>query len=136
MGFPRKEYWSGLPFPSPGDLPDPGIKPVSPTSPASASSFFTIEPPRNPTKAMFSYKWLLRWTPKKWKVKHVQEQGNLGHLRLRGHLEAVCVFDKNTGESDPWEVTEETLVMKEKHVPHQAEVVGKEGLCNQEGCDQ
>ena len=34
MGFPRKEYWSGLPFPSPGDLPDPGIKPVSPAPPA------------------------------------------------------------------------------------------------------
>ena len=30
MGFLRQEYWSGLPFPSPGDLPDPGIKPVSP----------------------------------------------------------------------------------------------------------
>ena len=30
MGFPRKEYWSGLPFVSPGDLPDPGIEPVSP----------------------------------------------------------------------------------------------------------
>ena len=29
VGFPRQEYWSGLPFPSPGDLPDPGIKPVS-----------------------------------------------------------------------------------------------------------
>ena len=31
MGFSRQEYWSGLPFPSPGDLPDPGIKPRSPT---------------------------------------------------------------------------------------------------------
>ena len=30
MEFPRKEYWSGLPFPSPGDLPDPGIEPVYP----------------------------------------------------------------------------------------------------------
>jgi len=30
MGFPRQEYWSGLPFPSLGDLPDPGIKPTSP----------------------------------------------------------------------------------------------------------
>ena len=30
MGFPRQEYWSGLPFPSPGDLPDPGIEPRSP----------------------------------------------------------------------------------------------------------
>ena len=31
MGFSRQECWSGLPFPSPGDLPDPGIKPGSPT---------------------------------------------------------------------------------------------------------
>ena len=31
MGFPRQEYWSGLPFLSPGDLPDPGIEPWSPT---------------------------------------------------------------------------------------------------------
>ena len=30
MGFPGQEYWSGLPFPSPGDLPDPGIEPRSP----------------------------------------------------------------------------------------------------------
>ena len=34
MGFSRQEYWSGLPFPSPEDLPDPGIKPVSLMSPA------------------------------------------------------------------------------------------------------
>ena len=31
MAFPRQEYWSGLPFPSPGDLPDPGVEPKSPT---------------------------------------------------------------------------------------------------------
>ena len=31
MGFSRQEYWSGVPFPSPGDLPNPGIKPRSPT---------------------------------------------------------------------------------------------------------
>ena len=30
VGFPRQEYWSGLPFPPPGNLPDPGIEPVSP----------------------------------------------------------------------------------------------------------
>ena len=34
MEFSRQEYWSGLPFLSPGDLPDPGIKPVSPVAPA------------------------------------------------------------------------------------------------------
>ena len=41
MGFSRQECWSGLPFPSPGDLPDPGIEPVPP---ALASGFFTTEP--------------------------------------------------------------------------------------------
>ena len=40
MGFPRQEYWSGLPFPSTGDLPDPGIEPASP---ALAGRFFTTE---------------------------------------------------------------------------------------------
>ena len=37
MGFLRREYWSGLPFQSPGDLPDPGIEPVSPALQADAS---------------------------------------------------------------------------------------------------
>ena len=41
MGFPRPEYWSGLPFPSPGDLPGPGIEPASP---ALAGRFFTTAP--------------------------------------------------------------------------------------------
>ena len=41
MGFPRQEYWSELPFPSPGDLPDPGIKPESLVPPALAGGFFT-----------------------------------------------------------------------------------------------
>ena len=41
MGFSGQEYWSGLPYPPPGGLPDPGIKPVSSTSPALAGGFFT-----------------------------------------------------------------------------------------------
>ena len=45
MGFPRQEYWSGLPFPSPGDLPDLGIKP---TSLALSGRFFITEPPGKP----------------------------------------------------------------------------------------
>ena len=45
MGFSRQEYWSGLPFSSPGDLPDTGIKAISP---ALAGGFFTSEPPGNP----------------------------------------------------------------------------------------
>ena len=46
MGFSKQEYWSGLPFPSPGDLPDPGTEPTSPTL---AGGFFTTEPPGKST---------------------------------------------------------------------------------------
>ena len=45
MEFSRQEYWSELPFPSSGDLPDPGIEP---SSPALAGGFFTTEPPGKP----------------------------------------------------------------------------------------
>ena len=45
MRFSRQEYWSGLPFPSPGDLPDPGIEHRSPTLQADA---LTSEPPGQP----------------------------------------------------------------------------------------
>ena len=41
MGLARQEYWSGLPFPPPGDPPNPGIKPKFLTSPALAGGFFT-----------------------------------------------------------------------------------------------
>ena len=43
MEFSRQEYWSGLPFPSLGDFPNPGIKPVSLACPALAGRFFTTE---------------------------------------------------------------------------------------------
>ena len=44
-GFSRQEYWSGLPFPSPGDLPSSGIQPVSPEAAALAGGLFTTVPP-------------------------------------------------------------------------------------------
>ena len=45
MGFSRQEYWSGLPCPPPGDLSDPGIEPMSLTTPALADGFLTTAPP-------------------------------------------------------------------------------------------
>ena len=65
MGFSRQEYWSGLPFPSPGDLPDPGIEPRSPALEADA---LTSEPPGKPwdisinviLKDMFYDVWVLK----------------------------------------------------------------------------
>ena len=44
MGFPRREYWSGLPFPPPGNLPDPGIEPTSPVSPTLQVNSLPTEP--------------------------------------------------------------------------------------------
>ena len=52
-GFPRQECWSGLPFPSPGDLPDTGVEP---TTSALAGEFFTSEPPGKPKS---KYMWVL-----------------------------------------------------------------------------
>ena len=46
MGFPRQEYWSGLPFPFPGDLPDPAIEPTSLESPALVGGFLTTSATR------------------------------------------------------------------------------------------
>ena len=48
MEFCRQEQWGRLSFPTPGDLPNPGIKPTSIESPALAGRFFTMVPPGNP----------------------------------------------------------------------------------------
>ena len=53
MGFPRQEYWTGLPFPSPSDLPNPGMELTSPESPALAHTFFTTMLPGKPLTKIF-----------------------------------------------------------------------------------
>ena len=72
MGFSRQEYWSGLPFPSPGDLPDPGTEPGSPTLEADA---LTSEPPgnRNILLSRIHFKMLNTWPT----------DLELGHMTLR-----------------------------------------------------
>ena len=47
MGFPRQECWSGLPFPPPGGLPDPGMESKAPAAPALQADSFITEPPGN-----------------------------------------------------------------------------------------
>ena len=56
LGLPRQGYWSGLPFPSPWDPPDPGIEPVSLASPALRAGFFTTAPPGKPKVFSTIYK--------------------------------------------------------------------------------
>ena len=48
VGFPRQEYWSGLPFPSPGDFPDPEMEAASPVSPVLQAKSLLTEPPGKP----------------------------------------------------------------------------------------
>ena len=57
--FSRPYYWSGLPLPPPGDLPDPGTEPVSPAALSLADGFFTTEPPGKPGKEVLKVKVLV-----------------------------------------------------------------------------
>ena len=61
MEFSRQEYWSGLPFSTPRDIPDPGIKPISLASPALPGRFFTTGPPEKSPFLMGFLKVLKVW---------------------------------------------------------------------------
>ena len=77
MEFPRQEYRSGLPFPSPGDLPDPGIEPLSP---ALAGRFFTLSHQGNPTCRMSTQH--RRTRPSHWRS-HVDPALYMGYIAWR-----------------------------------------------------
>ena len=62
MGFSRQEYWSGLPCPLPGDLPNQGIKPISPASPALQASSLSTDPLGKPWKTVWNFLKKLRTT--------------------------------------------------------------------------
>ena len=64
MGFPRQEYWSGLPFPPPEDPPNPGTELASPVSPVLAGGVFTTEPPGKPqhTCRTISHNYTYLWS--------------------------------------------------------------------------
>ena len=61
LGFSRQEYWSDLPFPSPGDLPNQGIKIASLMSPALAGSFFTTSATWEALCMIFLLYWFIWW---------------------------------------------------------------------------
>ena len=100
MGLPRLEYWSELPFPSPGDLPDPGIKPESP---ALAGGFFTTEPPRKPWQKPENQKrWHLDRRKGRWqdtsKMPHGYHHGRAEILRERASRQTLELASSTTGE--------------------------------------
>ena len=74
---PRQEYWSGLPFPSPGDHPSPGIEHITLVSPSLAGGLFTTEPPGKPLRdCVYSDAAFLSW--------------NISGIPVR-KIECVCV---------------------------------------------
>ena len=82
QNFPGKKTWSGLPFPSPGNLLDPGIKPSSPVSSALAGRFFITAPPGKPHSSV--------------------RQGSNRRVKSEGQLQmsSLCFFLKFLGCSD------------------------------------
>ena len=103
MGFPMWEYWCGLPFPSPGDLPDPGVEP---TSPALAGGFFSIEPPGKPC-------WVIVNHNTSWTFSHLPEcwihKGRIycSNLNLAAHQNDLKRFFKIT---DVWVLSSVTII--------------------------
>ena len=93
MGFSRQEYWSGLPFPPPGDLPDPGIKPTSLEAPSLAGEFFTTEPPGN----RIFYVWE---DAKVWALGNHSFAMNLSYLGP-----VSCAFSSESAQGSSLEVT-------------------------------
>ena len=84
MGFSRQEYWSGLPLPSPGDLPDPGIKPRSPTPQADA---LPSEPPGKPARGQVNTTALvLRLT-----TKFTNWEDTNSNPKRTTHVRGMCV---------------------------------------------
>ena len=92
MGFSRQEYWSRLPLPSPGDLPDPVIKPTSRTSPALAGGFLTTMSLGKPGNNMQNTFWdvLLSRESKKRGIAQSRCRVKVGFLKLV-FLEQKCV---------------------------------------------
>ena len=99
MGFPRQEYWNGLSFPPPGDLPDPEIEPLSPIL---EGGFFTTQTPGKPPELnddlqmCFSLGFALTWETfsMNFRTKNLQQTSSLkiGEVTL-WHLNAYGVWD-------------------------------------------
>ena len=113
MGFSRQEYWSGLPFPSPGDHSDPGNEPMAP---ALAGGSFTTEPPGKPklekTTALFH-------SPSALRSPH--HMNPLGNQRARG-------WARFLGHSAKWR-SEENAITETKDLQHKPYKTGNFHFC-------
>ena len=96
MGFSRQEYWSGLPFPPPGHLPDPGVEPTSYVSLALAGGFFTTKSPGESPGGVHCaiYFWLAPSSGQR------EMNGPFSH---QGSLESWVTFE---GTSNKWQMSQ------------------------------
>ena len=85
LGFPRQEYCMGLPFPSPGDLSDPGIEPMSPTAPTLQADTLPLSHQRSPYCVCYFYI--------KQKTKSYLLHGRVGSSRINRliHIYRACI---------------------------------------------
>ena len=119
MGFSRQEYWSGLPFPSPGDLPDPGVEPRSPTLQADSIIWATRECPDTycfccfsfPCEVLhFSYWWVfsldvgLWWTPVLWALEPLAVLLSSNFMFSDESCEDIPHNDTHRGTNSDWKV--------------------------------
>ena len=99
MEFSRQEYWSGVVFPTPGGLPDLGVKPVSLASPALAGRFFTTVPPGKP-RCVYYCIYTLYNIAVIWDIQHMQTCETQSSLGAGGKVEGLL-----TGVRFPFENT-------------------------------
>ena len=100
IGFSRQEYWSGLPFPPPGDLPNPGVEPRSPTLQADA---LLSEPPGKPHTIVYRlqshtfvcFMYFGRW------VLHTKTSINFSHPHFHGLYSLIRVILRDPGTRNP-----------------------------------
>ena len=105
LGFPRQEHWSGLPFSSPGDLPDPGINTASP---ALAGIFFTTEPPGKPLSYMRAKS--LQSCPTLCDPIDCSTPGSSLHGILQARIPEWIAISFSRGPSRPRDQTQVTLI--------------------------
>ena len=92
MRFSRQEYWSGLPFSLPGDLPNPEIEPMSPASPALPGRFFTAEPPGKPKR--IHKEMYIRG--------HITGIGSQGYKEQEAPQSAICKLETQKSQWCQW----------------------------------
>ena len=82
MEFSRQEYWNGLPFPPPGDLPDPGIEPAIFASPALQADSLPLASPEKPIKLISKSNYMEKSIRKLGKIQKAERERQLGRCYL------------------------------------------------------